>query len=75
MTFSANRPKEQPAMTPTLPYLPLAAVWLAAVAAALVLPDYALRCRVPWPVCAVLILALMVLATVVTGVVVRGVAG
>lgn len=59
-------------MTSTLPYLPLAAVWLTTVAAALVLPDFALRSRVPWPVCAVLILALMVAATGVTGVMVRG---
>jgi hypothetical protein len=52
-------------------YAPIIAVWIAAIATALVVPHYALRFRVPWPVLAAMILALLVLATLATWLVVQ----
>lgn len=53
-------------------YAPTAVVWLATIALALVLPRYAIRRHVPWPLLATLILLLMVAATAMTGLVVKG---
>jgi hypothetical protein len=53
-------------------YAPTLFIWIAAISAALIVPHYALRSHIPWPVCALLILALMVMATAATMMMVRG---
>jgi hypothetical protein len=47
-------------------FTPTIMVWFSAIAAALIVPRYAIQHRVPWPVLAVMIMALMVTATLTT---------